>query len=258
MSDVIQIEKDGKVAHVRLNRPEALNASNPELHRALAELWGPLSADDSIHAIVLSGNGRAFCAGGDMDVIVAMHEDQALRDTTFDEAGRIVRGMVACPVPIVAAVQGAAVGLGCSLASLSDIVVMEESATLADPHVSIGLVAGDGGAVVWPLLMSLQQAKYYLLSGERIPAAKAKELGLATEVVPDGTALARASEMAERFATQHRQALVDTKRALNRHLERAVDNVLDFALAAEARSSASPEHRAIVQRMLDRAAEPRR
>jgi enoyl-CoA hydratase len=258
VSDVIQVEKDGKIAHVRLNRPEALNAANAQLHRGLAELWGPLSADDSLHAIVLSGNGRAFCAGGDMDVIVAMHEDTSVRDRNIDEAGRIVRGMVACPLPIVTAIQGSAIGLGCSLAALSDVVVMEESATLADPHVSVGLVAGDGGAVVWPLLMSLQQAKYYLLSGERIPAAKARELGLATEVVADGAALARATEIAERFASQHRQALIDTKRALNRHLEQAVDNVLDFALAAEARSSASPEHRAIVQRMLDRAAQRRK
>lgn len=257
MSEVIQIEKRGRVAHVRLNRPEALNASNAELHTALAELWAPLSEDTSLHAIVLSGNGRAFCAGGDMDVIVAMHEDPSVRDTNIDEAGRIVRGMVACPLPIVAAVQGSAIGLGCSLAALSDVVVMEESASLADPHVAVGLVAGDGGAVVWPLLIGLQQAKYYLLTGDRIPARKALELGLATEVVADGAALARATELAERFASQHRQALIDTKRALNRPLERAVDDVLDFALAAEAKSSASPEHRAIVQRMLDRAAERR-
>lgn len=258
MSDVVLVEKDGKLAHVRLNRPDALNASNAELHTRLAGVWDELGADGALHAIVLSGNGRAFCAGGDMDVIVAMNENKAVRERNIEEAGRIVRGMVACPIPIVTAVQGAAVGLGCSLASLSDVVVMEESATLADPHVSVGLVAGDGGAVVWPLLMSLQKAKYYLLSGDRIPAATAKELGLATEVVADGGALARATEIAERFAAQHRQALIDTKRALNRHLERAVDNVLDFALSAEAQSSASAEHRAIVDRMIERAAERKR
>ncbi len=251
MSEVLLLERQGKLAHLRLNRPEARNASNPALHTRLSQVWDELTSDDALHAVVLSGEGQSFCAGGDLDVIVAMHEDEAVRRRNIDEARAIVRGMIRCPLPIVTAVQGAAVGLGCSLAALSDVVVMEERAFLADPHVSVGLVAGDGGAVVFPLLMSLQRAKYYLLSGERIPARKALEIGLATEVVDDGAALARATEIAEGFARQHRQALLDTKRALNKHLERAASDVLEFALAAEARSSASPEHAEILRRMRD-------
>ncbi|MFP6664649.1 MAG: enoyl-CoA hydratase/isomerase family protein [Deltaproteobacteria bacterium] len=252
-ADVLEVEKTGRIAHVRLNRPAALNAANAALHRRLAEVWAELATDSSLHAVVLSGAGKAFCAGGDLGLIEEMAEDAAVRTATLEEGGRMVREMIAFPLPIVAAVQGAAVGLGCSLASLSDIVVMEESAYLADPHVSVGLVAGDGGAVVWPLLMSLQRAKYYLLTGERIPAATAKELGLANEVVADGGAAARAVELAEIFASKPRQAMIDTKKAVNMHLQRAANGVLEFALAAEAVSSASPEHREIVARMRARA-----
>ena len=250
--DVLKVSRQGRIAHVQLNRPEALNASNEALHNALAEVWPRLATDRAIHAVVLSGAGKAFCAGGDLGLLERMADDEEVRTSTLAEAGRIVREIVAFPVPIIAAVQGAAVGLGCSLVALADVVVMEESSYLADPHVSIGLVAGDGGAVVWPLLMSLQRAKYYLYSGAKIPASTAKELGLAIEVVADGSALNRARELAETFSAKPRQALVDTKRALNLHLERAIDGALDFALAAEAVSSASQEHREIVRRMRNR------
>jgi enoyl-CoA hydratase len=176
MNDALHVETDGKLAFVRLDRPEALNAANPDLHRALAEVWGRLAQDPAIHVVVLHGAGKAFCAGGDLGLIQGMAEDPELRRSTLAEAAQIVREIIAFPLPIVAAVHGAAVGLGCSLASLADVVIMEESAFLADPHVSVGLVAGDGGALVWPLLMNLQRAKYYLFSGARIPAATAKEL----------------------------------------------------------------------------------
>ena len=186
-------------------------------------------------------------------MIESMANDPAIRASTLQEAERLVKELMGFPLPIIASIHGAAVGLGCSLASLSDVVVMEESSFLADPHVSVGLVAGDGGAVVWPLLMSLQRAKYYLFSGERIPASTAKEIGLANEVVPDGTAGTRAIEIATAFARQPRQALMDTKRAVNLHLQRAAQGVLEFSLAAEAVSSGSEEHRKIVQKMREKA-----
>lgn len=253
MTDVLDVRRDGPIAHVRLNRPDALNAANAELHHRLTDVWGELATDASLHVVILSGAGKSFCAGGDLGLIEAMADDPAVRAATLQEAERLVREIVAFPVPVIAAIHGAAVGLGCSLASLADVVVMEESSFLADPHVSVGLVAGDGGAVIWPLLMSLQQAKYYLFSGERIPAAKAKELGLANEVVANGAAGDRAQEMAEAFARQPRQALIDTKKAVNMHLQRAASGVLEFALAAESVSSGSAEHRAIVAKMRERA-----
>jgi enoyl-CoA hydratase/carnithine racemase len=138
--------------------------------------------------------------------------------------------------PLIAAVNGPAVGLGCSVAVSCDIVLIAESAFIADTHVNIGLVAGDGGAVAWPLMMSLLKAKEYLFTGDRIPAALAVELGLANRVVPDGEVMAEARKLAHRLAEQPEQALQETKRALNLHLQAAIARVAPFALSAEAES----------------------
>ncbi len=152
-----------------MNRPEALNAANQDLHRRLAEVWAELDADQECRGVVLTGTGRAFSAGGDLGVLRQMHGDSTYREAILKEGRQIIEGMVRFPWPIVSAVNGPAVGLGCSLAGLSDVVLIEESAYLADPHVSVGLVAGDGGVLTWPLLTSLLRAKEYLLTGDRIP-----------------------------------------------------------------------------------------
>jgi len=242
----ILVEADGAVRVVRLNRPHALNAANDALHRELATIWGTLALDDECRAVVLTGNGRAFCAGGDFDVLRRMNESPTYRQAILDEAGQIVRSLAAFPLPLIAAVNGPAVGLGCSLAGLCDIVLIESSAYLADPHVSVGLVAGDGGAGTWPALTSLLKAKEYLFTGDKIPAATAVSLGMASREVPDGTSVEEAVALAHRLATQPAQALQDTKRTINRHVQRAIYDMLDFALAAEGAASASDEHRAIV------------
>ncbi|MDA8044487.1 MAG: enoyl-CoA hydratase/isomerase family protein [Actinomycetota bacterium] len=252
-AEVLLVEARGRVRIVRLNRPQALNAADPALHRRLAEVWAELAADEGCRAVVLTGQGKAFCAGGDMGHLKAMHDDEAIRTATLDEARQIVEQLIRFPYPIVAAVNGPAVGLGCSLAGLSDLVLMEESAYLADPHVSVGLVAADGGALTWPAMTSLLRAKEYLYTGDRISASTAVELGLANRVVADGTAAEEALALAERIARQPAGALKATKRALNKVLERSVLEVLDYALTAESISSASSEHGRIVARFLEKA-----
>lgn len=252
LPEEIQVEIDGPVRIVRFNRPDDLNATNHVLHKAIADVFPQLDADPDARAAVVTGNGRAFSAGGDFGYLDQLVNDTALRRETISDGRRLVTGMVACRLPIVAAVNGPAVGLGCSIAALSDIVYMAESAHFADPHVLVGLVAADGAAITWPLLTSLQLAKEYALTGERIPARRAAEIGLANHVVPDGEVLDQALACAHRIARLPRQATQDTKRVLNMHLERAVLATLDFAFAAEDRSFTSPEVSANLDRFLER------
>jgi enoyl-CoA hydratase len=246
------LEARGSVRIVTLNRPHAYNAANPPLHRELAGVWPDLAADPGVSAVVLTGAGAAFSAGGDLELLSRMSADPALRAEIMEEGGAIVRGMTSLPVPIVAAVNGPAVGLGCSLASLCDLVVMEEQAYLADPHVALGLVAADGGALSWPLLTGLLRAREFILLGDRLPAEDALHMGLANRVVPKGEALACALALAERLAALPPQSVRETKALLNAALRRAVDTQLDAALARETESFDEPAFRSNLERMLRR------
>jgi len=252
MSDCLEIEARGPLRILTLNRPEQRNAVNPELHARLATVWDEVARDREARVVVLTGRGRAFCGGGDLGLIEEMGRDHAVRRAVLHEAKSIVKSMVDFPLPVVTAVNGAAVGLGCSLVSLSDMVFMSESAYLADPHVSVGLVAGDGGAVTFPLMMSLLKAKEYLLTGDRIPAAEAERLGLANRVVPADKLLEEAIAFAERLAAQPRLALEGTKRTLNLHLTNAMAGILDFAIATESESLDCPDHRRVLATMLEK------
>lgn len=230
------IEQDGPVVTLTLNNPDMRNAFLDDMHEGLREVWWHLSDDDSVRAVVITGAGKAFSAGGDIPSFIKSYDDNEYRRKSLRGARRLMEAQAEFPKPVVAAINGAAVGLGCNLALMSDIVFMAESAFLADTHVSIGLVCGDGGAVFWPLLMGLLRCKEYLLTGDRIPAAKAVELGLANRVVPDAELLEQAKAMADRLAAQPHQAIQETKRALNLHLQEMILRAAPFALSAESES----------------------
>jgi enoyl-CoA hydratase/carnithine racemase len=247
MPTEIDVRADGPLRIITLNRPEVLNAVNAALHTGLARLWPLLSEDTGARAAVLTGRGKAFSAGGDVTFLEELGRDPGLRARTIAHGRDLVLGMARCRVPVVAAVNGPAVGLGCSLVALSDVVYLAAAAYLADPHVRVGLVAADGGPLTWPLHTSLLFAKEYALTGARIPAERAVELGLANHVAADP--LAAATECAKRIARLPRQAVESTKRLLNLQLERAVLATLDFATTAEEQSFQTDDFRATIAKL---------
>jgi enoyl-CoA hydratase len=235
------VEKVGAVHVVRINRPHAFNAVDEALHHAMTKIWRVLLNDDDVNAVVITGSGKAFSAGGDMVMFGRLIEDPVARAQQIAEARVVFTEVINFGKPLVSAVNGPAVGLGCSIALLSDLVIMGENAYLADPHVAVGLTAGDGGAAMLPLLIGLTKAKQYVMLGDRITAKDAEQLGLAIEVVADDAVLNKALELGERLAALPAQALRSTKVAMNMHLSRAALGVLEYALAEEFVSFSTPE-----------------
>jgi len=239
----LTVEADGPVRTVTLSRPAELNAVNKELHWALANVWRQLAADSGAKVVILTGAGKAFSAGGDLDWITSFLDDPVARDESLREGAQIIEEILRFPLPVIAAVNGAAVGLGCSVAVLCDIVLISERAFLADPHVSVGLVAGDGGAAFWPLLTPILRSREYLYTGDRIPAATAVELGLASRVVPAGELLPQARALARRLSAQPAEALTGTKRVANMYLSQALSGAMQAGFAAERATMATEAHR---------------
>jgi enoyl-CoA hydratase len=248
--DEVLVRSKGDLRVVTLNRPDALNAADRHLHAAVEQVWELIAKDEEVRAVVLTGAGRAFSAGGDVHLLDAMMRDEVLRREVLDEGARIVRNMCAVEVPIVAAVNGPAVGLGFSLATLADYVVMGERAFFSDPHVAIGLVAGDGGVLTLPPIIGLLRAKAALFLGGRVGADEALRSGLTNEVVADDAVLDAAVTVANQLAALPPQAVRETKRLLNSGLRHRVDEALEDALDAEYESFATPEFQSSLGRIL--------
>lgn len=244
-SDHLIIEHRDDIAVLTLNRPTHLNAFDPVLHDEFPRMIAEIDDDPGVRAVVLTGAGKAFCAGGNTDDFIRHANDFQSRRRAMRDARRLVDAMLGISVPVIAAVNGPAVGLGCTLATLCDMVFIADHTYLADPHVTVGLVAGDGSAITWPLFTSLLRAKEYLLTGERIHAARAVEFGLANRAVPAGDLLDRAVEFARKIAALPPQAVQDTKNVLNQHLRAAAVTSLGMGLAAESQSHDTAEYRAI-------------
>lgn len=250
MSEHIDVTADGPVRIVTLDRPDVLNAVNEALHTELVDLWPALAGDGDAAVVVLTGAGRAFSAGGDLDYIRRFPDDAELRRRTMAEAQQILWSMIRFPLPIIAAVNGPAVGLGASLALASDIVLVSDRAFFADPHVAIGLVCGDGGAALLPLVAPLLRAKELLFTGDRVLPDVAVDLGMANRVVAHDELMDQALTLARRIAEQPRFALQQTKRAIQMGVEQALGGVVEAAAMAEEESMATPEHRRLVLELL--------
>ena len=242
------VESDGPVRIVTMNNPEHRNAFNDALHDGFVGVWAQIADDPDARAVVLTGAGKAFSAGGNIPGFIRDYNSLDHRRRSLRKAKRLVDEMINFHLPIVGAINGPAVGLGCTAAVLCDIVYIADTAYIADTHVNIGLVAGDGGAAMWPLMMSVLRAKEYLFTGDKIPAPVAVELGLANRVVPADDLMAEATALAHRLAAQPPQALQETKRAVNVYLQQAAANILPFALSAEGESFTSDEVRATIEK----------
>lgn len=243
--ETIQIEKEGGVAILRLNRPERLNAVNGAMHSELMSLFLDVQADPDVRAAVLTGAGRAFSAGGDFGGGSDMRSKSGL--TMMQEARRIVDNLLDCEKPIVSAVNGAAAGLGATVALLCDVVVASRNARIGDPHVKMGITAGDGGAVIWPLLIGVNRAKYMLMSGDLIPAEEAFAMGLVNKVVDEGEALNEALAIARKLAAGAPYAVQTSKTAVNKFIKAVSNMVLPYSLAVEEVSMRTADHREAVQ-----------
>ncbi len=243
----ILVEQDGPVTIITLNNPDMRNAFLDDMHEGMQDIWGDLAKDNSVRAVVITGAGKAFSAGGDIPGFIRSYDDPDHRRQSLRGAKRLMDAMAEFPKPVVAAVNGAAVGLGCNVALLADLVLIADSAFFADTHVAMGLVAGDGGAAFWPLYMGMLKAKEYILLGDRIPAPLAVEIGLANRAVADDQLMPEALKLAHRLAALPRQAMQETKRALNIHLQAAINLVAPFALSAEAESFATDDIRATIE-----------
>lgn len=252
----ITLEPDGDVLRAVIDRAgDDLNRVDGQLHDDLAELFATLKRERSARAVLLSGRGRAFSAGGDFAWFPTLQEPGALEAIRLD-GKQIVGDLLDVHLPIVCALGGAAVGLGASIALLCDAVVMGTSATIADPHVKVGIVAGDGGTVAWPLAVGPMVAKRFLLTGDPVGAEDALRMGLVTEVVPDDQVDERALAFARRLAAGAPLAVQYTKLAVNKLLKTALNDAFDVATALELVTFRSDDHQEALAAIRERR-EPR-
>lgn len=232
----VEIGDDG-VAVVTMNAPETLNAIGPHNHWQLEDIWLKLGRDERIKVIVITGAGRAFSAGGDIKLMAARAQTEyglkyALRVPI--NTLRLWDQLLMVPQPVIAAVNGDAIGLGTSIFAFCDMSVAAEDARLGDTHVRVGLVTGDGGAVMWPLLVGPQRAKEYLMRGKLLDGRKAEQIGLVNYAVPKEEVLDEALKIAREIAGQPVWAVRWSKAAVNKQLKAQVNLVGELSIAYEA------------------------
>ena len=230
--DLVFERRPSGVLLITINRPDRMNATNAQLHTELATVWRDVARDPDTRVAVITGAGRAFSAGGDLEMIERMAGDYGRVAAMASEAAQLPLNMLDCEKPIVSAINGTAVGAGLAVALMADISVIAEDARLTDGHLRLGVVAGDHAAVLWPLLCGMAKAKYYLLTADFIDGVEAERIGLVSRCVPRDQVLDTALEIAARIATGPQQAARWTKRTLNHWLRQAIP-AFDASVAYE-------------------------
>lgn len=240
--ETIAFERRGKVLTMTFNNPEKLNAFDEEAHQELSRVFVDVAEDLDSEVIVITGAGRAFTAGGNIEYMQKLRDEPALMHRTVREAKRIVFSLLDIEKPVITRVNGDAIGLGTTVALMSDIVIAAEDAKLADPHNNVGLIAGDGGAVIWPQLIGYARAKHYLFTGEAITASEAADIGLIHKAVPLDQLDAEVDAYADRLLKMPIQSIRWSKQVVNTGLKQLAHSMMDAGMAYEALAGQTDDH----------------
>lgn len=224
--------RDNGVLLIELDRPDELNAMNARMHRELGQVWRTVGADDDTRVAVLTGRGKAFCAGADLELVEENATHPARLATTLKESSDLVYNLINLDKPVISAINGIAIGAGLVVALLADISIISERARLTDGHLRVGVAAGDHATLVWPLLCGMAKAKYYLLTSASISGTEAERIGLVSLCVPEERLMTKAFAVADRLALGPQNAIRLTKRSMNNWLRQA-GPLFDNAMALE-------------------------
>jgi len=229
-----------RVLRIALASQLKLGVMDPDLHRELSEVWRDVDSDKSVASIIVTGEGKTFSAGGDLRHELKVAMDHDMRMQVMKETRDLVYNMINCSKPIVSGVRGWAVGAGLAAVLLADVSVAARDANFMDGHTKIGLAAGDCAMIIWPLLLSMAKAKYYLLCCERLTGEEAERIGLVSLVVDDSEVEAKTVEIASKLAEGAQGAIRWTKYALNSWIKQA-GPIFDASVAYEFMGFAGPE-----------------
>jgi enoyl-CoA hydratase len=244
--EVLTFERRGRALWVMINGKGSVNVVTAALHEELSRVFDDVQCDPDSDVIVITGRDDTFCAGGDIRWLQQMIDDPDSFRRLLPESKQLLHSLLAVEKPLVCRLNGDAVGLGASLALLCDLVVAVQSAKIGDPHVKAGLVAADGGAVIWPQLIGYARAKEFLLTGELLTASEAAQMGLINYAVPSGELDSKVDELVAKLLANPRWAVRWTKVTINIPLRELAARMSDTAFAYEARSAALADHQEAV------------
>jgi enoyl-CoA hydratase len=246
---------DNGVLTATLNRPESRNALDVVMHDELTKLFGFLADDPEVKVVLLCGAGGNFSIGADYKVMESNNDAGGYPDGhpgLMIGSAAIIRNLMAVRQPIVAAVRGYALGIGATLALCADIVYAAVDSHIGDPHVKAGMVAGDGGAFLWPALVGTHRAKEYLMTGKLASGVEAERIGLVNYALPDDEVMPAALAMAIELASGPSVAIQFNKRLVNKDIEARINQVFDLSLALEALTLETTDHREAVSAFLQK------
>jgi enoyl-CoA hydratase len=239
------IRRRDRVLTITLDRPP-MNPIHFDLHHELSRIWYDVQVDHESDVVIFTGSGEVFSAGGDIPMMQRRIDDPELFNRKNLEMKKMIFGLLDLEKPVIARVNGDCIGLGATLALLCDIIIAVDDARFGDPHVKMGYVAGDGGAVIWPQLVGFARAKEYLLTGDMLDAKEAERIGLINHAVPRAELDAKVNALADKLARGSTKAIKWTKTCVNIPLRQLAHSIMDASLAYEAITNMGADHQEAV------------